>query len=60
VLRAGFEPGEELAKEIQTFVKTRLAAHEYPRLIDFLDQLPLTATGKIKRGELRASTSPAR
>jgi acetyl-CoA synthetase len=34
-------------------VKSRLAAHEYPRRIDFVDTLPLTATGKIKRAELR-------
>ncbi len=53
VLRPGFEPGDDLAEEIKGFVKTRLAAHEYPRQIAFLDQLPLTATGKVMRRALR-------
>jgi acetyl-CoA synthetase len=35
-------------------VKTRLAAHEYPRLVEFTDTLPMTATGKVLRRELRA------
>jgi acetyl-CoA synthetase len=35
-------------------VRTRLAAHEYPREVAFVDQLPMTATGKIVRRELRA------
>jgi acetyl-CoA synthetase len=43
----------ELASEIQDFVRTRLAAHEYPRLMEFVDTLPMTATGKIMRRELR-------
>jgi acetyl-CoA synthetase len=34
-------------------VKHRLAAHEYPRLIEFVEQLPITVTGKIMRRELR-------
>jgi acetyl-CoA synthetase len=42
-----------LRESIQTFVKTRLAAHEYPREIEFVKELPLTATGKIMRKELR-------
>ena len=45
---------EALAAEIQDFVKTRLAAHEYPREVAFVDALPLTATGKIMRKDLRA------
>jgi acetyl-CoA synthetase len=49
-------PGEALARAIQEFVKTRLAAHEYPREIAFLAELPVTATGKIRRAELRAGT----
>ena len=44
---------EELAEEIKQFVKTRLAAHEYPRELEFVDELPMTATGKIKRRDLR-------
>ena len=37
----------------EEFVKTRLAAHEYPRLVEFTDTLPMTATGKVLRRELR-------
>ncbi len=55
IVLQGCEPSDDLKDEIQTFVKTRLAAHEYPRHIEFMDQLPLTATGKIKRGDLRVS-----
>ncbi|TKC80377.1 AMP-dependent synthetase [Trinickia terrae] len=54
VLNPGFEPGDALVREIQTHVKTRLAAHEYPRKIAFVDSLPMTATGKIIRRELRS------
>jgi acetyl-CoA synthetase len=53
VLKAGVKGSEELAREIQEFVKTRLAAHEYPREIEFLSELPMTSTGKIIRGALR-------
>ncbi|MFC7476930.1 acyl-CoA synthetase [Dankookia sp. GCM10030260] len=42
-----------LAAELQAHVKTRLAAHSYPRQVIFQDALPLTATGKVMRGELR-------
>lgn len=42
-----------LEEDIRNFVKTRLSPHEYPRLIEFVDSLPMTATGKIKRRELR-------
>ncbi len=44
---------EALAADIQNHVKTRLAAYEYPRDVEFVDSLPLTATGKIMRRELR-------
>ena len=53
VLDAGIQPSAALASEIQAFVKVRLAAHEYPREVAFLDSLPMTATGKIMRRELR-------
>ncbi|MDH3473009.1 MAG: acyl-CoA synthetase [Rhodospirillales bacterium] len=53
VLNEGHAPGPALAREIQDWVKTRLAAHEYPREVEFLDALPMTATGKIMRRELR-------
>jgi acetyl-CoA synthetase len=53
VLRTGTEGSPALAQEIQDFVKVRLAAHEYPRHIEFVDELPMTATGKIIRRQLR-------
>jgi acetyl-CoA synthetase len=53
VLRPGVKAGPELEEEIKNFVKVRLAAHEYPREIDFVDSLPMTATGKIIRRELK-------
>ena len=53
VLRESSPPSPEMAQEIQQFVKQRLAAHEYPREIEFLTGLPMTATGKIMRRELK-------
>jgi acetyl-CoA synthetase len=53
VLTPGTEPSDRLAGEIQQDVKVRLAAHEYPRQLEFVDALPLTTTGKIVRRELR-------
>src|SRR5579872_402660 len=54
VLRPGFAPSEAVARELQDFVKVKLAAHEYPRFVQFADTLPMTATGKVLRRELRA------
>ena len=42
-----------LKADLANFVKTRLAAHEYPREVEFVTELPLTTTGKIMRRELR-------
>jgi acetyl-CoA synthetase len=53
-LLPGFTPSPQMIQEIQAHVKTRLAAHEYPREIEFLDEFPSTVTGKIMRRELRA------
>jgi len=53
VLRPGHEPGENLAVQLQQHVRTRLAAHEVPRQVEFVDDLPRTATGKIMRRALR-------
>ncbi len=50
----GHETDEALKADIQAHVRSRLAAHEYPRMIEFVDSLPMTATGKIVRRELRA------
>jgi acetyl-CoA synthetase len=53
VLADGHAASDELVADIQQSVRTRLAAHEYPREIEFIDELPLTTTGKVRRIELR-------
>lgn len=53
VLGPGSRPSESLEKEIRDMVRNRLAKHEYPREIEFVEQLPMTTTGKIMRRELR-------
>jgi acetyl-CoA synthetase len=53
VPRPDATPGSDLASDIQAFVRTRLSAHEYPRLIEFRGTLPMTVTGKIRRRDLR-------
>lgn len=55
--RPGFAIGPELSTEIQAFVKEHLAAHEYPRRIHFIDEMPMTVTGKIRRIDLRRLAS---
>ena len=58
VLRSG-EPGDELARELQEHVKEQTAPYKYPRIVEFADSLPKTASGKIKRAELRAAAGGA-
>ena len=53
VLKEAVSANDTLKSEIQAFVRNKLAAHEYPREIDFIDLLPMTATGKIIRKDLR-------
>ncbi|NLL39928.1 MAG: AMP-binding protein [Clostridiales bacterium] len=53
VLSNGYEPSEELKKELQEYVKKETAPYKYPRIIEFLDQLPKTINGKVRRSELR-------
>ncbi len=53
MLKPGSEPSAELGEELKTFVKSRLAPYKYPRLIEFVPELPKTATGKIQRFRLR-------
>jgi acetyl-CoA synthetase len=53
VLAEGHEPSEALATELKGFVRERLSAYAYPRRIEFVDDLPKTLTGKIRRIELR-------
>ena len=52
-LLPGHHPSQQMIDEIQQHVKTRLAAHEYPRDLEFIDEFPVTVTGKIKRRDLR-------
>ena len=47
------EERDALVRELQDFVKAQLAPYKYPRAVEFLECLPLTATGKIQRGALR-------
>jgi acetyl-CoA synthetase len=54
VLKRGHAPSDVLANDIQGFVRTRLSAHEYPREIAFIDEMPMTTTGKVIRRLLRA------
>ena len=47
------EPSDELADKIKTFVKDQIAPYKYPREVEFVESLPKTATGKLRRVELR-------
>jgi benzoate-CoA ligase len=53
VLKAGKAASPELERELKDFVKGQLAPYKYPRLIEFIAELPKTATGKIQRFRLR-------
>jgi len=53
VLKSGIVASPELAAELQAHVKSKLALYKYPRWIEFIDELPKTATGKIQRFKLR-------
>ena len=53
VLKAGYEPSEEMAKEIQSYAKKSIAAYKYPAWVEFINELPKTATGKLQRYKLR-------
>jgi acetyl-CoA synthetase/medium-chain acyl-CoA synthetase len=53
VLSAGYEPGDELRAELQQHVKSITAPYKYPRKIEFVESLPKTVSGKIRRKELR-------
>jgi acyl-coenzyme A synthetase/AMP-(fatty) acid ligase len=59
VLRPGWEPSGELAAELQEHVKAETAPYKYPRVVQFADSLPKTASGKIKRAELREQATAA-
>ena len=53
VLAAGYEPSEALKKELQEHVKRTTAPYKYPRIVEFVTELPKTISGKIKRFEIR-------
>ncbi len=53
VLAKGFEPSDELTKELQTYVKTNTAPYKYPRIVEYVAELPKTFNGKIKRNAIR-------
>jgi acetyl-CoA synthetase/medium-chain acyl-CoA synthetase len=53
VLTKGHEPSDALAKELQQYVKDRTAPYKYPRRVEFVDDLPKTVSGKIRRKELK-------
>ena len=54
VLKPGYKPSEALVTEVQEFVKARTAPYKYPREIEFMDELPKTVSGKIRRAALRS------
>ena len=56
-LAPGFEASDDLARDIQEFVKMQTAPYKYPRAIEFRDALPKTISGKIRRVELREDAS---
>jgi len=57
VLNSGYEPSDDLANELKSYVKERLAPFKYPRWIEFVPDLPKTATQKIQRFKLRGRTA---
>jgi benzoate-CoA ligase len=60
VLKPGEAPSAALAGALKAHVKSRLAPYKYPRWIEFVDELPKTATGKTQRYRLRAAAPRAR
>ena len=48
-----YKPSPELAKELQNYVKSSTAPYKYPRIVEFVEELPKTISGKIKRKEIR-------
>jgi acetyl-CoA synthetase len=56
VLAKGHAPGDALVKELQAHVKRATAPYKYPRIVEFVDELPKTIGGKIRRGQIRAES----
>ena len=59
VLTKGTTPSEELKKEIQNYVKSHTAPYKYPRIVEFVEELPKTISGKIRRAEIRENDNKA-
>ena len=57
VLTKGYSPSEELKKELQNHVKRTTAPYKYPRIVEFVDELPKTISGKIRRAQIRQEDS---
>ena len=57
VLREGHQGSDELVEELQEWSKNNLKRYQYPHIVDFIDELPKTATGKIQRFKLREPES---
>jgi acyl-coenzyme A synthetase/AMP-(fatty) acid ligase len=53
VLQDGHEPSDGLARELQDHVKAETAPYKYPRIVEFAEALPRTASGKVRRADLR-------
>lgn len=53
VLASGFEGTTALTKELQTWVKQKTAPYKYPRIIEYVEELPKTVNGKIRRAAIR-------
>ncbi len=59
VLRDGYQGSEELVKELQTWCKENLKRYQYPHIVEFIEELPKTVTGKIQRFKLRGHETAA-
>ena len=59
VLAEPFKPSDDLTKELQMWVKNQTAPYKYPRIIEYVDTLPRTVNGKIRRGIIRAEDEAA-
>ena len=53
ILNEGYSASQKLVEELKGFVRSRIAPYKYPRMIEFVEELPKTATGKIQRFRLR-------
>lgn len=53
ILTKNYQPSDELVKELQDYVKRQTAPYKYPRIVEFVEELPKTVSGKIKRNDIR-------